>query len=417
MDSYTENVLSLCSGVGQLDLGYRLACPKARTVCYVEIEAFVQQVLVARIEDQLLDDAPIWSDLKTFDGSKWCGVVDTIIGGFPCQPFSDAGKKRGVEDSRHLWPHIAKLIGVIRPSRCLFENVPGLLSTRDANGEYAIEIVKRDLQEMGYRVEIGLFSAEEVGAPHRRLRVFILADTERKQDNEQHNRQERYSKLGQTRGGTGSQNVRLGNGQTSTSGADSTSRDNIWRLEDSRRQYGRERSEVSGILRGESGDGDSRTEPERPDRAPLAYTEGLVESESVISERSIGERNSDGESPSETRDPSGDMGGFGVIHDSDNKRLQGRWANGELNNQWRTWPPSPKDEHSWAKVIREYPELAPATEKGTQRLVRGVADGLDTTMDTSLFAYRQDRLRAVGNGVVPLTVALAVSVLSRRMNQ
>src|SRR3990170_1286264 len=111
-----------------LDLGLRLALPNSRTVCYVEIEAFACEILVSRMEDKCLDEAPMWTDLKTFDGKPWRGVVDIIIGGYPCQPFSYAGRRGGTDDPRHLWPHIRNLVEVIRPSICFFENVEGHLT-------------------------------------------------------------------------------------------------------------------------------------------------------------------------------------------------------------------------------------------------------------------------------------------------
>jgi DNA (cytosine-5)-methyltransferase 1 len=123
-----NNVLSLCSGVGALDLGYRLAVPTSRTVCYVEIEAYCCAVLVSRMSDKALDDAPIWTNLKTFDGRPWRGIVDCITGGYPCQPFSNAGLRRGTDDPRHLWPYIADIIRIIQPRECFFENVSGHLT-------------------------------------------------------------------------------------------------------------------------------------------------------------------------------------------------------------------------------------------------------------------------------------------------
>ena len=98
------NVLSVCSGTGGLDLGLRLAVPCARTVCYLEREAYAAAVLAARMEEEALDAAPIWTDLRTFDGKPWRGVVDCVLGGYPCQPFSFAGKRAGENDERHLWP-------------------------------------------------------------------------------------------------------------------------------------------------------------------------------------------------------------------------------------------------------------------------------------------------------------------------
>lgn len=102
MDSRPFTVLSLCAGVGGLDLGVRLAEPAARTVCFVEIEAYACAILAARMAENALDPAPVWTNLRTFDGKPWRGTVDCITAGYPCQPFSVAGKQRGAEDpSRH----------------------------------------------------------------------------------------------------------------------------------------------------------------------------------------------------------------------------------------------------------------------------------------------------------------------------
>ena len=87
----STNVLSLCSGGGGLDLGLRLATG-ARAVCYVEREVTAAGVLAKGIEQGILDDAPIWSDLLTFNARAWRGRVDCVAGGFPCQPHSYAGK-------------------------------------------------------------------------------------------------------------------------------------------------------------------------------------------------------------------------------------------------------------------------------------------------------------------------------------
>jgi DNA (cytosine-5)-methyltransferase 1 len=166
--SSTINVLSLCSGYGGLDLGLDIAtCGATRTVCYVEREAFAAAILAARMEEKALDAAPVWSDLRTFDGRPWRGVVDCITGGYPCQPFSFAGKRLGEHDERHLWPDIARIVGEVEPGIVFFENVAGHLTL-------GFDAVRADLERLGYRVAAGLFSAAEVGASHRRERLFIL---------------------------------------------------------------------------------------------------------------------------------------------------------------------------------------------------------------------------------------------------
>ena len=164
-----QRIVSFCSGYGGIELGLGIAGLNARTVCYVEIEAFAQANLVAKIEEGKMDAAPIWTDLKTFPANKFSGRVHGIIGGYPCQPFSVAGKQLGDKDPRHLWPFIREHIRAIRPLWCFFENVRGHVN----NG---LREVKSDLEELGYSVDAGIFSAEEVGAPHRRERLFILAN-------------------------------------------------------------------------------------------------------------------------------------------------------------------------------------------------------------------------------------------------
>ena len=168
MDNTEESrIISLCSGYGGLELGIKRTGANVRTVAYVEIEAFACANLVAKMEEGKLDVAPIWTNLKTFDGRPFRHKVHGISGGYPCQPFSVAGKRQGEEDPRHLWPYIRGHIRTIEPLWVFFENVEGHLSL-------GFREVKRDLEEMGYRVEAGIFSAAEVGAPHQRKRLFIL---------------------------------------------------------------------------------------------------------------------------------------------------------------------------------------------------------------------------------------------------
>jgi len=165
----TQNIISLCTGFGGLELGIRRAGVDIRTICNVEIEAYVQALLVEKIEKGWMDNAAIYSDLKTFPASIFRGKVCGVIGGYPCQPFSSAGKRQGEEDPRHLWPHIRRHIRAIGDVRwCFFENVLGHTSM-------GLWRVLSDLEEEGFRCVWGVFSAEEVGAPHQRKRVFILA--------------------------------------------------------------------------------------------------------------------------------------------------------------------------------------------------------------------------------------------------
>ena len=173
MDNSKElpTVISFCSGYGGIERGLDLVGVKHRVICYVEIEAYAIANLVAKMESGQLDSAPIWSDIKNFPAHLFRDRTSIITGGYPCQPFSAAGKRQGADDPRHLWPYIRQHIQTIRPERTFFENVEGHISL-------GLSTVISDMEEDGYRTAFGLFSAEEVGAPHRRKRVFIMGNAQ-----------------------------------------------------------------------------------------------------------------------------------------------------------------------------------------------------------------------------------------------
>ncbi len=167
VDSHPQSILSLCAGVGGLDLSLRLALPASQTICYVENEAYCCEVLASRMEEGFLAQAPIWTDLKTFDGRAWRGKVDIVTAGYPCQGFSVAGRRLGAADPRHLWPEVARVISECEPRIVFLENVSNHL-------RLGFRSVAEDLRRMGYKVAATLLRAEEVGASHRRERLFIL---------------------------------------------------------------------------------------------------------------------------------------------------------------------------------------------------------------------------------------------------
>jgi DNA (cytosine-5)-methyltransferase 1 len=164
----TITTLEFCAGYGGIGLGLKnIFGERLRCLAYCELEGFAQANLISKMEKGLLDVAPLWNDLKTFPYGKFHGLVDILIAGYPCQPFSAAGKRAGKDDPRHLWPWIADGIRVLRPRACFLENVEGHISL-------GLSTVVSDLEELGYKVSWGIFSASEVGAPHQRKRVFIL---------------------------------------------------------------------------------------------------------------------------------------------------------------------------------------------------------------------------------------------------
>jgi len=143
-----------------------------RTVAYVEHDAYCVRVLLERIEEGHIPAAPIWDDARTFDGRPWRDVVDIVTAGFPCQPFSVAGRRQGESDERNLWPDTLRIIREVGPRYVFLENVPGLLSS----GYFGT--IFGDLAESGFDAEWGVLSAAAVGAPHLRKRLWILADSE-----------------------------------------------------------------------------------------------------------------------------------------------------------------------------------------------------------------------------------------------
>ncbi len=107
--------VGLCAGYGGIELGLKRVLPTLRSVALCEIEAFAIANLVSKMEAGLMDPAPIWPDLKTFPWAAFRDRVDILTGGYPCQPFSAAGQRKGKQDPRHLWSWIAD--GTARISR------------------------------------------------------------------------------------------------------------------------------------------------------------------------------------------------------------------------------------------------------------------------------------------------------------
>lgn len=142
-----------------------------RTVCAVEWDQYAASVLVARQNDGCLRPFPVWDDVQTFDGSKWRGRVDVVSGGFPCQDISVAGKGAGISGERSgMWKHMARIVCEVRPRFVFVENSPALASR-------GLGVVLGDLAAMGYDAEWCVLGASDVGAPHRRKRIWILAES------------------------------------------------------------------------------------------------------------------------------------------------------------------------------------------------------------------------------------------------
>jgi DNA (cytosine-5)-methyltransferase 1 len=161
------NELALFAGAGGGILGGHLL--GWRTVCAVEWEQYPASVLCARQNDKILPTFPIWDDVQTFDGKPWRGIVDVVSRGFPCQDISVAGKGDGLDGERSgMWREMARIIGEVRPRFAFVENSP-MLVTR------GLERVLADLTSMGYDSRWGVISAADVGAAHKRERIWICS--------------------------------------------------------------------------------------------------------------------------------------------------------------------------------------------------------------------------------------------------
>lgn len=161
------NELALfAGGVGSILAGKLLGW---RTRCAVELDAGARRILLDRQRDGILDQFPVWDDVKTFRGEPWRGHIQVITAGFPCQDVSICGAGAGIEGERSgLWVEAARIIGEVRPQFALLENSPMLASR-------GLGRVLGDLAGMGMDARWGVFRASSIGAAHHRSRLYILA--------------------------------------------------------------------------------------------------------------------------------------------------------------------------------------------------------------------------------------------------
>lgn len=367
--------LSLCSGAGGLDLGLTIALPGYRAVGHVERETFAAAIIVARMEDAFLDRAPVWDDVASFDGKPWRGTVDILSAGYPCQPFSVAGKRRGAADPRHLWPHVARIIAEIEPPFVFLENVAHHL-------RLGFPEVATGLVGMGYRLAAGLFTAAEVGAPHKRERLFILAVRE---GDELANPARLLRDPVEWREPDGiAAALAHAEGERQREPADEADAvAGSGPARDEPRDDGSDVADAADRQLPQPGWRAARREGSGPHGAGLADADG---------ERWLqAER---GQPPDGRSDPCGRD-----VDDADRTRSQGRGdQSGQHAGERAAWPPGPDDADGWTRYLRHAPDLEPAVRRG--------ADGL---------AHRVDRLRLCGNGVVPLVAAHALRTLAAEL--
>jgi DNA (cytosine-5)-methyltransferase 1 len=390
--------VDLCSGSGMLGLAVRIALAgQLRTVAYVEREAYAAAALVARMADQALDQAPIWDDVTAICEPGFREIVEglrplAVTAGFPCQPFSLAGKRLGTSDERHLWPFIAEFIGRVRPECVFLENVPGLVSARTIHHrkdlcewidgldraaqvagtarqrwrlsahrdrlyrrllkEYGISVlhyVLCDLERMGYRVQAGLYSALEVGASHKRERLFILALADADGD-----RGLQCAGAELQTGGTGLHGTALADAQIAHG-----------------RQHQPQRSAPGGTAAG----------------GPGAH---VADATAVLGE-TFQRSQPDGVLPPLA--DAGQPGSQGAEWDGASGERFGPEASGSAAEfRLPLFAPGPFDLEGWERCLA----LDPTLEPSLCRMADELASGVDA-----------NRLRLAGNGVVPLAAAYA----------
>lgn len=423
--------LSLCSGAAGIELGLRLVIPGLRTVGFAEWESYAATCLLARMEDEALEPAPVWcGDLAGMDASPFLGV-DLVTAGFPCQPWSSAGQRQGTEDARWIWPDVAAIIRQVGPRLVFLENVPGFL----AGG---LGHVLADLASLGFDAEWCVLSAADVGAPHLRKRVFVLAY--RHGDGLGLERQQ--ARIGpRDADGPGRAPVANSNGDT------------LWqqpvRKPRSRRaaiaehdgpdglvadaggpwngaQRGSEHCPPSadgaeGLQRVECGgeamadalggrhDGRARNEGRGAvGRAAAERAGGELADASEPGRERQGLRGRVAERGAELADTDGGSGAAGQRPDTGpGTGAVARWDGCELP----LWPAGPDDADGWRRVIEQRPDLAPSVPKPE---VRRLADELPAGVDGRLSPYRLDELRCLGNAVSPACAAAAWLILAGR---
>jgi len=348
-------VLSLCSGVGAFELGIEAASPRARVLAYVEREAFAASRILARMEEQSLERAPLFcgdlADLSDADlDALRADGCNLITGGFPCQPWSAAGKRKGTADERWLFDDIARIVERIRPRFVLFENVAGLVSGRGLNH------VIRTLAVVGYgRVEWLDLAASAVGASHKRRRLFVLAMANADGELLQRIEPSQESRTESEQ----SPRMRGGNAYLGPTG--------------------------TGSIRAERGKGELANADDARSRRPRLR----------LSERRPDEAVSDIDRTSE------------ALRRSERRGRSSKTERAESDLPLFAFGPDERDR--WLEILERRPELAPAlseVEAETLADVRGMAHGL---------ADRSNRLRAIGNGIVPLQAAIAFGVLLARL--
>jgi len=335
---------SLFAGIGGLDLGLERAGFTCRW--QIEIEPFCLKVL-----EKHWPGVKRYGDIRQLTGSE-LEPVDLICGGYPCQPFSQAGKRGGETDARHLWPQMLRLVRVLRPRYVLVENVPGHLSL-------GFGTVLGDLAGCGYDAEWCCLRASDFGASHLRKRVFIVAH--------------RIDGRSQVRRSTRPEPVWNASHEDLGPEASQSSDDMAHRPPGGRGEL----RQSSGSGGQPDGGGEDLADPSRDGERGPDGEEGRSGRRGVCA---TGEQLAD---PSD-----------GLIQEP-GRGSQGRAGLGPTGADVPTFAPGPSDPR-WPAILRDRPDLAPALESP----LRGVAPRISSRLDGAM-SNRTKRLKALGNAVVP----------------
>lgn len=348
-------MLDLFSGIGGISLAAEWA--GIETIAFCEIEPFCQKILqkhwpevpifedVKKLNRQVLIDSGVIKDGET---------IDIVCGGYPCQPFSYAGNRRGEEDDRHLWPHVKELLQEIRPRWFIGENVAGHVTL-------GLDTVLSDLESIGYSTQSFIIPAVAVNAPHRRDRVFIVGYTEHHGSSS--------TEIGRSINKTGHNNSQR---PDETSEFEGTSEfENNAAMEDSTSLQCDTRTEEQGVLREVSANGsecdNSNGSSETQSREVMADSTGRRQSGS-------GEPINTSHSEEDGEGKTSDVEHVCVGAERPTKSRLGGMSNGISTRL---------DGHKWPSFLgQDQYEWEPP------RVANGVKD-------------RQDRLKALGNAVVP----------------
>ena len=361
-------IIDLFSGIGGFSLaGHWLGW---ETIQFVEINPFGQKVLAYHFPG-----VPIHDNIKTLDYESIKRRTDPnrptiVVGGFPCQPYSAAGKRKGKEDDRHLWPWCIKTVRELRPDFCVFENVLGLVNW---NGGMVFDEVQSDLEAQGYEVWPYVLPACAKNAPHRRDRVWFVAyanGTESRNNNRANDRQaEKVRRQNKSDVFTEFRSVRIATSTNSKSGEQSIERE--------REVCRQKRGTLRGITPSTC---QARTTP-NPESKPSKW---MQPKQSKPCEQKQGDFGGN----------CGEMGNGGIVTNPGNQGLQGSEINGSITGSraFRNKQPSRLLQPDW----QDFP---------TQSPVCNGDDGISAKLDGITFPkWRNESIKAGGNAIVPQVI-------------